>query len=415
LEKKVGRNTVQRSVICGQNIMAKEEYYHPRPELNVITFGQLDHGKTTLTAAIMKLLSEKELAEPIDMATLLDAPEEGKIGARFHVTRVNYLTETRYYTHVDCPNHMDCVKFMIADSSPIDGAILVVAATDGVMPQMKEQILLAKQTGIPKIVVFLNKADMVENAAMLESVQMAITGELEKHGFGDSPVIVGSALGALNGDARWVASIDQLMDTIDAHIPAPVEAVKKPFLMSIEDVVGISDSDAVATGRIEAGIINMFDEVIVFTRYGDVKLVAARIEKFKRGFLQAEVGDNVNLLLRSVDKIRIHRGATVTLAKDKGLHQQYKKFKSLFYVSTREDIGNNTFFTNSSKSQLFFRTFDIPGSVTLPPDITAAQPGDYLTVTVELLYPVIMAKGLCFFIRDSGRTIGAGLVIELIS
>jgi elongation factor Tu len=396
--------------------MAKEKFDRSKPHLNIITLGQLEHGKTTLTAAITKVLSEKGLAEQTSVVALGDTSEERERGVSFNVSRVDYETEIRHYTQIDCPNHPDYVKIMIADSNQIDGAILVVAATEeGIMSQTKEHILLAKQTGIPKIVVFLNKVELLDDAGVLELVQMDLMSELEKHGFGDSPVISGSAWSALNGDARWVAPVEQLLETLDTHLPLPVRATDKPFLMPIEDVFSITGRGTVATGRIEAGVITVNDEVLILTKNGDVRSVVTGVEMFRKLLNQGEAGDDVGLLLRGVDKDQIHRGDIMILSKNKPLHQQYAKFKSVIHILTKEEGGRFTPFFNNFRSQFFFRSLDFNGSITLPPGIEQVQPGDYLTVTVELINPTVMTKGLRFLIREGGRTIGAGQVTEVIS
>jgi elongation factor Tu len=303
---------------------------------------------------------------------------------------------------------------MVTGAIQMDGAILVVAATDGAMPQTKEHILLAKKIGVPKIVVFLNKVDMFEDKEMLELVEMDLMGELEKHGFGDSPIIHGSALGGLDGDAAWVATIDKLMDTVDAHIPLPIRDTDKPFLMPIEDVFSITSRGTVATGRIETGVINIGDEVIILTKNGDIKSVVTGVEMFSKLLDRGEAGDNVGLLLRGVEKEAISRGDIMVLGKNKAQHISSAKFKAEIYMLSQDEGGRHTPFFNNYRPQFFFRTLDITGSITLPEGIETVMPGDNLTVTVELINPTIMAKGLRFAIREGGRTVGAGQVTQIL-
>lgn len=395
--------------------MANEQFDRSKPSLNIITIGHLGHGKTTLTAAIMKFLHERGLAEKRDFASIDAALEERERGITMNTAHVEYETSIRHYSHVDCPEHTDYVKIMIAGANQIDGAILVVAATEGAMSQTKEQVMIAKQIGIPKIVVFLNKVDMIEEGEMLESVEMDLLNELEKHGFGDSPIVHGSALGGLNSDAMWQDSIDQLMDTIDSHIPLPVRDTEKPLLMAIEDVFSITGRGTVATGRIEAGIVNVNDEVIILTKNRDVKSVVTGVEMFRKLLDQGKAGDNVGLLLRGVDEAEISRGDIIILAKNRSLHRKYNKFKSAIYILNQEDGGRHAPFSNNFRPQFFFRTLDITANITLPDDIEMVNPGDNLTVTVELINSIVMEKGLRFAIREGGRTIGGGQVTEMIS
>ena len=394
--------------------MAKEKFDRSKPHVNIGTIGHVDHGKTTLTAAITKVLSEQGLAEKRDFASIDAAPEEKERGITINTAHVEYQTTARHYAHVDCPGHADYVKNMVTGAAQMDGAILVVAATDGAMPQTKEHILLAKQVGVPKIVVFLNKVDMVEDAEMLELVEMDLMGELEKHGFGDSPIVKGSALGGLNGDAKWSATIMELMNTVDTHIPLPTRDTDKPFLMPIEDVFSITGRGTVATGRIETGVINVNDEVLILTKNGDVKSVVTGVEMFRKLLDRGEAGDNVGLLLRGVDKEQIHRGDVMILAKNKSLHSAHSKFKAEIYVLSKDEGGRHTPFFNNYRPQFFFRTLDITGSITLPTGVEMVMPGDNLTVTVDLINPTVMAKGLRFAIREVGRTVGAGQVTELL-
>lgn len=394
--------------------MAKEKFDRSKPHLNIVTLGHVDHGKTTLTAAITKVLSEMGLAEKRDFASIDAAPEEKANGVTINAARVEYQTPTRHYAHVDCPNHADYVKIMVAGAVKMDGAILVVAATDGAMPQTKEHILLAKQTGIPKMVVFFNKVDMVEDKEMLELVEMDLMAELEKHGFGDSPIVHGSALGGLNGDTTWVATIDKLMDTVDSHIPLPVRDTDKPFLMSIEDVFSVIGRGTIATGTIETGVVNVDDEVLILTKNGDIKSVVTGVEMFRKLLDRGEAGDNVGLLLRGVDKEAVSRGDIMVLAKNKVSHRACAKFKAAIYVLGKEEGGRHTPFFNNYRPQFFFRTLDNTGSITLPEGTEQVMPGDNLMVTVELINPTVLTNGLRFAIREGGRVVGAGQVTEVI-
>jgi elongation factor Tu len=385
-----------------------------KPRLNVITIGQIDHGKTTLTAAISKVLSEKGLAEKRDFSSIDAAPEEKERGITINIAYVVYETTSRHYIHVDCPNHADYVKTLITGSVKIDGAILVVAATDGVMHQTKEHILLAKKVGVPKMVVFLNRVDMIEDKEMIELVEMDLMGELEKHGFGDSPIIHGSSLGGLNGYTVWVDTIDKLMDTVDNHIPLPIRDTDKPFLMPIEDVFSITGRGTVATGRIEMGIINVGDEVIILTKSGDIKSVVTGVEMFRKLLDRGEAGDNVGLLLRGVEKEAISRGDIMVLGKNKAKHPQYAKFIAEIYILSKDEGGRHTPFFNNYRPQFFFRTLDITGSITLLEGTEMVMPGENVTVTVELINPTVMEKGLHFEIREGGRIVGAGQVTQIL-
>lgn len=393
--------------------MAKEKFDRSKPHVNIGTIGHVDHGKTTLTAAITKVLSEKGLAEKRDFSSIDAAPEEKERGITINTAHVEYQTVIRHYAHVDCPGHADYVKNMVTGAAQMDGAILVVAATDGAMPQTKEHILLAKQVGVPKIVVFLNKVDMIDDKEMLELVEMDLMAELEKHGFGDSPIIHGSALGALNGEKSWVETVEKLMDTVDEHIPLPIRDTDKPFLMPIEDVFSITGRGTVATGRIEAGVVNVGDEIVIMTKNGEIKSVVTGVEMFRKLLDRGEAGDNVGLLLRGVEKDAISRGDIMVLAKNKV--QQFSKFKAEIYVLSKDEGGRHTPFFNNYRPQFFFRTLDITGSITLPEGTEMVMPGDNLTVTVELINPTVLSKGLRFAIREGGRTVGAGQVTDMIS
>lgn len=394
--------------------MAKEKFDRSKPHLAIINLGHVDHGKTTLTSAITKVLYERGLAEKRDFAAIDAAPEERVKGVVINASHVEYETLHRHYTHIDYPNHTDCVKTMIAGATQIGGAILVFDATEGITPETKDHITIAKQIGIPKMVVFLNKVDMVEDAEALELVEMDLMGELEIHGFGDSPIVKGSALGCLNGDAKWAATIVELLDTVDTHIPLPVRDTDKPFLMPVEDVFSITGRGTVAVGIIETGVINVNDEVLILTKNGDVRSVVTGVEIFRKLLDRGEAGDSVGLLLRGVDKDQIHRGDAIVLAKNRALHSAHDKFKAQIYLLSKDEGGRHTPFFNNYRPQFFISTLDITGSITLPQGIEMATPGEYLTVTVQLINPTVINKGKTFAIREGGRTVGAGQVIEIL-
>ena len=391
--------------------MAKEKFDRSKPHVNIGTIGHVDHGKTTLTAAITKVLSEKGLAEKRDFSSIDAAPEEKERGITINTAHVEYQTGTRHYAHVDCPGHADYVKNMVTGAAQMDGAILVVAATDGAMPQTKEHILLAKQVGVPKIVVFLNKVDMIEDKEMLELVEMDLLGELEKHGFGDSPIVHGSALGALNGEPSWVATVEKLMDTVDAHIPLPIRDTDKAFLMPVEDVFSITGRGTVATGRIERGVINVNDEVVIRTKNGDIKSVITGVEMFRKLLDRGEAGDNVGLLLRGIDKADIKRGMVICKP---GSVKPHAKFKAEVYILKKEEGGRHTPFHNNYRPQFYVRTTDVTGTISLPAGRDMVMPGDNLTIEVELLSAIALSVGLRFAVREGGRTVGAGQVTEIL-
>jgi elongation factor Tu len=394
--------------------MAKEKFDRSKPHVNIGTIGHVDHGKTTLTAAITTVLASKGLSEVRDFSSIDNAPEEKERGITINTSHVEYQTATRHYAHVDCPGHADYVKNMITGAAQMDGAILVVAATDGPMPQTREHILLARQVGVPSIVVFMNKVDMVEDAELLELVEMEIRELLSFYKFdGDAtPVIQGSALGGLNNDPKWVDKIMDLMDAVDSYIPLPPREKDKPFLMPVEDVFTITGRGTVATGRIETGVINSNDPVEILGM-GDVKLTSTvtGVEMFRKILDYGEAGDNVGLLLRGIDKADIRRGMVIVKP---GSIKAHKKFKAEVYVLKKEEGGRHTPFHNKYRPQFYLRTTDVTGEITLDAGREMVMPGDNVTITVELHAPVAMDKGLRFAMREGGRTVGAGQVTEII-
>jgi elongation factor Tu len=394
--------------------MAKENFDRSKPHVNIGTIGHVDHGKTTLTAAITKVLSEKGLAEKKDFSSIDSAPEEKERGITINTAHVEYSTLNRHYAHVDCPGHADYVKNMVTGAAQMDGAILVVAATDGPMPQTREHILLARQVGVPQLVVFMNKVDMVDDPELLELVEMEIRELLSFYEFdGDNiPVIQGSALGGLNGDAKWVATIDALMDAVDSWIPLPKRDVEKPFLMPVEDVFSITGRGTVATGRIETGIINSGEQVDILGMGAEnLKSVVTGVEMFRKILDRGEAGDNVGLLLRGVEKTDIRRGMVICKP---GSVKPHTHFKAEVYILSKEEGGRHTPFFNKYRPQFYFRTTDVTGEIMLPAGVEMCMPGDNLTIDVTLLNPVAMDKGLRFAIREGGRTVGAGQVTEIL-
>ena len=394
--------------------MAKEKFDRSKPHVNIGTIGHVDHGKTTLTAAITTVLATKGLSEVRDFSSIDNAPEEKERGITINTSHVEYQTANRHYAHVDCPGHADYVKNMITGAAQMDGAILVVAATDGPMPQTREHILLARQVGVPSIVVFMNKVDMVEDAELLELVEMEIRELLSFYKFdGDNtPVIQGSALGGLNNDPKWVDKIMDLMDAVDSYIPLPPREKDKPFLMPVEDVFTITGRGTVATGRIETGVINSNDPVEILGM-GEEKLTSTvtGVEMFRKILDYGEAGDNVGLLLRGIDKSNIRRGMVIVKP---GSIKAHKKFKAEVYVLKKEEGGRHTPFHNKYRPQFYLRTTDVTGEITLDAGREMVMPGDNVTITVELHAPVAMAKGLRFAMREGGRTVGAGQVTEII-
>ena len=394
--------------------MAKETFNRNKPHLNIGTIGHVDHGKTTLTAAITKVLAEKGLAEMKDFSSIDSAPEEKERGITINTAHVEYETVNRHYAHVDCPGHADYVKNMVTGAAQMDGAILVVAATDGPMPQTREHILLCRQVNVPRIVVFMNKVDMVDDAELLELVELEVRDLLSSYEYdGDnSPVIQGSALGALNGEPKWVETVEALMDAVDNWIELPVRDQDKPFLMPVEDVFSITGRGTVATGRIESGVINTGDPVDI-VGMGDEKLTSTitGVEMFRKILDRGEAGDNVGLLLRGIEKTDIKRGMVIA---KKDSVKPHKKFKAEVYVLSKEEGGRHTPFHNKYRPQFYVRTTDVTGEIFLPEGVEMVMPGDNISITVELLQPIALNVGLRFAIREGGRTVGAGQVTEIL-
>ncbi len=394
--------------------MAKETFKRDKQHVNIGTIGHVDHGKTTLTAAITKVLAEKGLSEARSFDSIDNAPEEKERGITINTSHVEYQTETRHYAHVDCPGHADYVKNMVTGAAQMDGAILVVAATDGPMPQTREHILLARQVNVPRIVVFLNKVDIVDDPEMIELVEMEVRELLSFYEFdGDNaPIIAGSALGGLNGDPQWVEKIMELMAAVDEYIPVPKRDNEKPFLMPIEDIFSITGRGTVATGRIETGIVKTGDEVqIIGLGEEPKKSVVTGVEMFRKILDTGEAGDNVGLLLRGIDKKEIKRGQVIA---HPGTITPHKRFKAAIYVLKKDEGGRHTPFHNKYRPQFFIRTLDITGEIELPAGTEMVMPGDNVEITVELIYPVAINEGLRFAIREGGRTVGSGQVIEIL-
>ena len=394
--------------------MAKENFKRDKPHVNVGTIGHVDHGKTTLTAAITDILSKKGLAEKRNYDDIDGAPEEKERGITINTAHVEYATVARHYAHVDCPGHADYVKNMITGAAQMDGAILVVAATDGPMPQTKEHILLARQVGVPRIVVFMNKVDLVDDPELLELVEMEIRELLTSYGFdGDNtPIIQGSATGALAGDEKWVKAIDDLMDAVDTYIPLPPRPVDQAFLMSVEDVFSITGRGTVATGRIERGRIKVGEGIeIVGLMEKPLTSTVTGVEMFKKLLDEGEAGDNAGLLLRGIEKTQIRRG--MVLCKP-GTITPHTEFKGEVYVLSKEEGGRHTPFFQKYRPQFYFRTTDVTGEVELPAGTEMVMPGDNTNLTVRLIQPIAMEKGLKFAIREGGRTVGAGQVTEIL-
>ena len=394
--------------------MAKENFNRSKPHVNIGTIGHVDHGKTTLTAAISSVLASKGLAAVRDFSSIDNAPEEKERGITINTSHIEYETLNRHYAHVDCPGHADYVKNMVTGAAQMDGAILVVAATDGPMPQTREHILLGRQVGVPRMVVFMNKVDMVDDAELLELVEMEIRELLSfyKYDGDNTPVIQGSALGALNGEPQWVAKVDELMDAVDTYIELPPRDVDKPFLMPVEDVFTITGRGTVATGRIEPGVINTGDAVEILGM-GEEKLnsTCTGVEMFRKILDRGEAGDNVGLLLRGIEKSQIKRG--MVIAKP-GSVKPYTDFKAEIYVLKKEEGGRHTPFHNKYRPQFYFRTTDVTGEIFLTDGREMVMPGDNVTINVKLIVPVAMDKGLRFAIREGGRTVGAGQVTEIV-
>ena len=394
--------------------MAKETFNRNKPHLNIGTIGHVDHGKTTLTAAISKVLSDKGFGTARDFSSIDSAPEEKERGITINTAHIEYETANRHYAHVDCPGHADYVKNMVTGAAQMDGAILVVAATDGPMPQTREHILLCRQVNVPNVLVFMNKVDMVDDPELLELVELEVRDLLSSYEYdGDnSPVIQGSALGALNGEPKWVATVEALMDAVDTWIELPVRDQDKPFLMPIEDVFSITGRGTVATGRIESGVINTGDPVDI-VGMGDEKLTSTitGVEMFRKILDRGEAGDNVGLLLRGIEKTDIKRGMVIA---KKDSVKPHKKFKAEVYVLSKEEGGRHTPFHNKYRPQFYVRTTDVTGEIFLPEGVEMVMPGDNLTITVELLQPIALNVGLRFAIREGGRTVGAGQVTEIL-
>ena len=394
--------------------MAKETFDRSKPHLNVGTIGHVDHGKTTLTAAISAVLASKGLAENRDFDTIDNAPEEKERGITINTSHIEYQTDNRHYAHVDCPGHADYVKNMVTGAAQMDGAIIVVAATDGPMPQTREHILLARQVGVPALVVFMNKVDMVDDEELLELVEMEIRELLSFYDFpgDDIPVIQGSTLGGLNMEPKWVAKIEELMDAVDSYIPLPERLVDKDFLMPVEDVFSITGRGTVATGRIETGVANTGDAVdILGMGAEDLTSTVTGVEMFRKILDRGEAGDNVGILLRGIDKEMIKRGMVICKP---GSVTPHKNFKAEVYVLSNEEGGRHTPFLTKYRSQFYIRTTDVTGEIVLPEGIEMVMPGDNVTIEVNLISTVAMSKGLRFAIREGGRTVGAGQVTEII-
>ena len=394
--------------------MAKEKFDRSKPHVNVGTVGHVDHGKTTLTAAITMALALKNGGEVRTFDSIDNAPEERARGITIATAHVEYQTDNRHYAHVDCPGHADYVKNMVTGAAQMDGAIIVVAATDGPMPQTREHILLARQVGVPQLVVFMNKVDLVDDPELLELVEMEIRELLSFYKFdGDNiPVIQGSALGGLNGEPQWVAKIDELMDAVDNWIPLPARATDKPFLMPVEDVFSITGRGTVATGRIETGVINSGDPVDILGMGAEgLKSTVTGVEMFRKILDRGEAGDNVGLLLRGIDKDQIRRGMVICKP---GSVKPHTKFKAEVYVLSKEEGGRHTPFFNKYRPQFYFRTTDVTGEIFLPENVEMVMPGDNITIEVHLINAIAMDKGLRFAIREGGRTVGAGQVTEII-
>ncbi|MBY0435881.1 MAG: elongation factor Tu [Cyclobacteriaceae bacterium] len=393
--------------------MAKENFDRSKPHVNVGTIGHVDHGKTTLTAAITKVLSAKGLASMRDFSSIDNAPEEKERGITINTSHVEYSTEKRHYAHVDCPGHADYVKNMVTGAAQMDGAILVVAATDGPMPQTREHILLARQVGVPALVVFMNKVDLVDDPELLDLVEMEVRELLSSYNFpGDTmPVIRGSALGALNGEAKWVEKVEELMKAVDEHIPLPVRAIDKDFLMPVEDVFSITGRGTVATGRIERGVIKTGDAVQILGMGAEnLTSTITGVEMFRKILDRGEAGDNVGLLLRGIEKTDICRGMVICKP---GSVTPHAKFKAEVYVLSKEEGGRHTPFFNKYRPQFYFRTTDVTGEIKLPTGVEMVMPGDNVSIDVELINKIAMEKGLRFAIREGGRTVGSGQVTEI--
>ncbi len=394
--------------------MAKQKFDRSKPHVNIGTIGHVDHGKTTTTAAITKVLAGKNGNEAVDFANIDKAPEERERGITINTAHVEYSTDSRHYAHVDCPGHADYVKNMITGAAQMDGAILVIAATDGPMAQTREHILLARQVGVPKMVVFLNKCDMVDDEELLDLVEMEVRDLLNEYGFegDDTPIIRGSALKALEGDPKWTVKIDELMAAVDEWIPTPERDNDKPFLMSIEDVFTITGRGTVVTGRVERGQLKLNDEVEIVGIKETKKTVVTGIEMFRKQLDYAEAGDNAGVLLRGISREEVERGQV--LAKP-GSVTPHHKFKAAVYVLSKEEGGRHTPFFTNYRPQFYFRTTDVTGVITLPEGVEMVMPGDNVNIEVDLIHPIALEQGTKFSIREGGRTVGAGNVTEIIA
>ena len=393
--------------------MAKEKFERTKPHVNIGTIGHVDHGKTTLTAAITKVLAEKGLSELRSFDSIDNAPEEKERGITINTAHVEYQTANRHYAHVDCPGHADYVKNMVTGAAQMDGAIIVVAATDGPMPQTREHILLARQVNVPRLVVFMNKCDMVDDEEMLELVEMDMRDLLSQYDYdGDeTPIIRGSALGALNGEPEWEEKVMELMDAVDNWIPLPPRDVDKPFLMPVEDVFSITGRGTVATGRIEAGRVKVGDEVQILGLGADKKSVVTGVEMFRKILDEGEAGDNEGLLLRGIDKDEIKRGMVIC---HPGQVKPHDHFKAQVYILKKEEGGRHTPFHNKYRPQFYIRTLDVTGEITLPEGVEMVMPGDNVEIEVKLITPVACDQGLRFAIREGGRTVGSGQITQVI-
>ncbi|MFT7029796.1 MAG: elongation factor Tu [Marinoscillum sp.] len=394
--------------------MAKATFDRSKPHVNIGTIGHVDHGKTTLTAAISSVLAGKGLAEKKDFSSIDNAPEEKERGITINTSHIEYQTVKRHYAHVDCPGHADYVKNMVTGAAQMDGAIIVVAATDGPMPQTREHILLSRQVGVPALVVFMNKVDLVDDPELLELVEMEIRELLSYYDFpgDDIPVIQGSALGALNGEPQWVEKVEELMDAVDEFIPLPPRAIDKEFLMPVEDVFSITGRGTVATGRIERGVINTGDPVDIIGMGAEgLKSTITGVEMFRKILDRGEAGDNVGLLLRGIEKSEIKRGMIICKP---GSVKPHAKFNAEVYVLSKEEGGRHTPFFNRYRPQFYVRTTDVTGEIMLPANIEMVMPGDNVTIEVNLINPIALEKGLRFAIREGGRTVGSGQVTEIL-
>ena len=394
--------------------MAKEKFIRTKPHVNIGTIGHVDHGKTTLTSAITTVLAQKGLSKKMDYSQIDGAPEERQRGITINTCHVEYETETRHYAHVDCPGHADYVKNMITGAAQMDGAILVIAATDGPMAQTREHILLSRQVGVPRLIVFLNKCDMVDDEELLELVEMEVRDLLSEYGFpgDDTPIIRGSALKALEGDPKYEEAIMELMNTVDEYIPEPVRETDKPFLMPVEDVFSITGRGTVATGRVERGTVKVGDTIEIIGIKETRSSVVTGVEMFRKLLDQAEAGDNIGVLLRGVARDEIERGQV--LAKPKSV-ESHSEFKAEVYVLTKEEGGRHTAFFSNYRPQFYFRTTDVTGVITLPEGTEMVMPGDNTQMQVSLIHPIAVEKGTKFSIREGGRTVGAGSVSELMN